>query len=319
MRFSMKLILVEAIGEQVSAVGFGCASLGSRIGPREGLVALERAYDANITWYDVAPSYGDAMAEPILAEFISKKRDSVHICTKVGIRPATTPGLMRKLKPMSRVAVAAFPKLRRIISLARPKAAKVPLSPELIASSLEQSLRRLRTEYVDVLALHGPTGEEIVRDDILLALERVVRDGKARTIAIAGSLEVGLAGVHKSTSYGIVQIYNNPFQPDLAIAQSQVGASTTFVTHSAFSELHRLVAILDRRRDLLKMLFELNYQGSNLDIATAFLADYALASNSNGITLLSMFKREHLSFNLVRAEQRPSINQLNLVLAALLK
>ena len=52
------------------AIGMGCASLGSRVGRREGLRALARAYDAGITWFDVAPSYGDAEAETILGEFV---------------------------------------------------------------------------------------------------------------------------------------------------------------------------------------------------------------------------------------------------------
>ena len=73
-----------------SAIGMGCASLGSRVGRREGLKALARAYDAGITWFDVAPSYGDAEAETILGEFVQGRRDKIRICTKVGIRPPRT-------------------------------------------------------------------------------------------------------------------------------------------------------------------------------------------------------------------------------------
>src|ERR1700730_13243040 len=105
----MKLVCVEALGRRVSSVGFGCASLGSRIGARKGLKALERAYEAGITWYDVAPSYGDAMAESICGEFASKKRDSVYVCTKAGMRPPETPASMRLLKPVSRIAVGMIP------------------------------------------------------------------------------------------------------------------------------------------------------------------------------------------------------------------
>src|SRR5882757_6399390 len=74
---------VEALGRRVSGVGLGCASLDSRIGVRKGLEALERAYEAGIAWYDVAPSYGDAMAESTLGEFASRKRDSVYVCTRL--------------------------------------------------------------------------------------------------------------------------------------------------------------------------------------------------------------------------------------------
>lgn len=44
----MKLVFVEALDSRVSSIGFGSASLGSRIGVRKGLKTLERAYDAGI-------------------------------------------------------------------------------------------------------------------------------------------------------------------------------------------------------------------------------------------------------------------------------
>ena len=98
---------------------------------------------------------------------------------------------MRSLKPMARLAVAAFPVLQSRVTKARPKPHKVPLSAELIRKSVEESLRRLRTDHVDVLALHRPDAEEIAREDIIRAVERVVQDGKARAISIAGNLEAG--------------------------------------------------------------------------------------------------------------------------------
>ncbi|WP_249169863.1 aldo/keto reductase, partial [Bradyrhizobium liaoningense] len=94
----MKLVFVEALDSRVSSIGFGSASLGSRIGVRKGLKTLERAYDAGITWYDVAPSYGDGTAESICGEFVSRKRDSIYVCTKVGMRPTNTSAAMRVLR-----------------------------------------------------------------------------------------------------------------------------------------------------------------------------------------------------------------------------
>ena len=136
----MKLVGIEALGRSVSSIGFGCASLGGRIGVQKGIEALERAYEAGITWYDVAPSYGDGMAESILGKFASMKRDSICVCTKVGMRPADTSAAMRLLKPMARIAVAAFPGLTGR-SQVRPKPFKVQLSAELIRKSVEESLR----------------------------------------------------------------------------------------------------------------------------------------------------------------------------------
>ena len=313
----MKLVCVEALGRRVSSVGFGCASLGGRIGLRKGLEALERAYEAGITWYDVAPSYGDAMAESILGEFASKKRDSIYVCTKVGMRPGDTPAAMRLLTPMLRVVVATFPALQKQVSRVRPKPFKVPLSAELIRTSVEESLRRLRTDYVDVLALHRPAVEEVVREDIILALERVVRDGKARAVSIAGNLEAGMKGLDESLPYRLVQIANNSLEPDLAKLKERARPGRTFVTYGSFSSRDRLVTRINAQKEILSALHELGYRGNLTEIAAAFLVDYAFATNSAGVSLFSMLQKEHLDFNLLRLRSHPTLEQLDPVVAAL--
>lgn len=313
----MKLVFVEAIGSKVSSVGFGCASLGSRIGIRKGLETLERAYEAGITWYDVAPSYGDGMAESIWGEFASRKRDSVCVCTKVGMRPPKTSATMRALKPLSRIAIATVPALKRYASRVRPTPFKVPLSAEFIRSSVEESLRRLRTDYVDVLALHRPTAEELVREDIIRAVERVVQDGKARAISVAGDLEAGMTALDESLPYRFVQIANTPLEPNLGKLKERAHGHRTFVTHGTFSGLDRIVETLNAQKEILAALGDLGYRGSPTDVAVSFLADYAFAANSAGVTLVSMFKKEHLDFNLLRLKNHPTPERLNAIVAAL--
>ena len=199
--------------------------------------------------------------------------------------------------------------LRKYVAKARPMAVKLAITAEMISNSVDASLRRLGTDHVDVLALHGAEPDEVVRDDILAALERIVRFGKAKTISIASSLESGLFGVMRSEVYGIIQVANNPFQPSLAQAAGQlpVGRQITFVTHStygAFGALHKLCEGIKSNTTKLKMLRDEGYGGNIEAAAAAFLADYALATNKTGITLFSMLNREHLDFNRRRLEQR---------------
>lgn len=307
----MKRIDVANLPGGASVIGMGCASLGSRVGRREGLKALERAFDAGITWFDVAPSYGDAEAEIILGEFVRGRRAKVEICTKAGIRPARTPFAMRAAKPLLRYAVDAVPMLRKHVTTARPTAAKLAITAEMILSSVDASLQRLGTDHVDVLALHAAEADEVVRDDILAALERIVKLGKAKIISIASSLDSGLLGAMHSEIYRIIQAVNNPFQPSLALAAERLprGRKITFVTHSvygAFGALHRLREIIESSATKLQMLRDEGYRGKVEDAAAAFLADYALATNGAGITLFSMFKKEHLDFNLRRLEGLPA-------------
>lgn len=303
-------------------IGMGCASLGSRVGRRKGLTALAQAYDAGVTWFDVAPSYGDAEAEIILGEFVQGKRDKVKICTKVGISPARTPVVMRAAKPVVRLIVDKVPVLRKYVIRARPAAKNLPLTADLISSSIDRSLKRLRTDHVDVLALHEAVEDEVVREDILSALEGIVRLGKAKTISIASSLDAGLLGVAHSKLYEFIQVANNPFEPSLVRAAERLPSrAITFVTHSAYGALGALDQVrqrLESNPTKLQILREAGYNGSVEESAAAFLADYALATNRAGITLFSMLKKKHLEFNLQRLQHVPPTRAMHQLSAALI-
>ncbi|WP_199198665.1 aldo/keto reductase [Bradyrhizobium sp. MOS002] len=314
----MKMVRVDCLGANVSSIGFGCASLGGRIGARGGIEGLERAYEAGITWYDVAPSYGDGMAESILGQFASMKRGSVFICTKVGMRPPEISAAMRFLKPIARASLAVFPAIQPRLSAMKSKPFKVPLSAELIRTSIDDSLRRLRTNYVDVLALHRPTREEVMREDILRAVERVVQDGKARAISIAGESKGVIDGLRESLPYRLIQIANNPFEQNLRIS-ADIAPRRTFITYGSFSSIDPLASRIKSDKEMLNGLREMGYQGNLSEMAAAFVVDYALATNSAGVTLFSMFRKEHLAFNLLRLAQAPMLHQLNRIAAALSK
>ena len=320
----MRQIPIANLERAAPAIGMGCASLGSRVGRREGLRALDRAFGVGITWFDVAPSYGDLEAETILSEFARGRRDKLQICTKVGIQPAQTPFMMRAAKPIVRSAVYAVPMLRKYVARARPIPTKLTITGEMISKSIDGSLRRLRTDYVDVFALHGAEFGEVLREDILQTLQRIIRLGKAKTISIASSLETGLLGITGSNIYAVIQVENNPFQPSLALAAERLpkGRRVSFVTHSVygkFGALRQLCELIESDTTKSKILRNEGYSGDNESVAAAFLADYALATNSNGVTLFSMLKKKHLDFNLGRLEQVPDkarIERLALTLTA---
>ncbi|WP_314957574.1 aldo/keto reductase [Bradyrhizobium cosmicum] len=313
----MRTVYVDALGANASIIGFGCASLGGRVGARRGIEALERAYHAGITWYDVAPSYGDGMAESICGQFASKKRGSIYVCTKVGMLPPDTSAAVRVLKPIARASLAVFPGIQPYFPDMRPKPFKVALTAELIRTSIEDSLRRLRTDYVDVLALHRPTREEAVREDILRAIERIVQDGKARTISIAGNIDLDIDSLDESLPYRLMQIANNPIEPNLQ-RLGKSARSRTFITYGSFASLDSVIASINAKNGILNGLHEMGYRGAPIEVAAAFVVDYAVATNSAGITLFSMFRKDHLAFNTHRLTQRPPpLHQLNRIAAEL--
>lgn len=174
----------DKIFPNASRLGLGCASLGSRVEASKGLRGLERAFDHGVNWFDLAPSYGDGEAEGIFGTFASSRRDRIHICTKVGLAPSAVGPLARALKPLAQRLVTIAPRLRSLVRRARPAPRRLALEGQLITSSLDASLRRLRTDYVDVLALHYPDLDILAREDVLEALQHATASGKARPLEL---------------------------------------------------------------------------------------------------------------------------------------
>jgi len=302
-------VRMNSLDTEVSALGFGCASLGSRVAPRAGLAALERAYDAGVTWYDVAPSYGDGQAEVLLGRFLANHdRQSVQVLTKVGIAPPQPSPAARMIRPIMRAAVAAVPGLRSVVRRRRPGATKLPLEAALIERSLDASLRRLGTDYVDVVAVHDATAEEAVRDDVRRALEVAVASGKARAAAIASSSEAAAAGVEADGAYSLVQMGNNLFDPGLTSFRAATSRLVDTVTHSVFGNdgaVIQLARRIEQNGALQQRLRDAGYQGSTLQISASLLADFAYADNKTGVVVVSMFSERHLQSNLERRARSP--------------
>jgi aryl-alcohol dehydrogenase-like predicted oxidoreductase len=156
-------------GVEASILGFGTgdnAGLMVLGGPREQRNAVAEAIDAGINYFDTSPDYGRGRAEENLGRALKGRRHDVLVTTKVEIMPADRHRLAAK-----------------------------------VVESVEQSLRRLGTDHVDILMIHNPpsrahvwertTWAPLVRDDFLReggaldGLARVIASGKARLGGIA--------------------------------------------------------------------------------------------------------------------------------------
>ncbi|MGH6864129.1 MAG: aldo/keto reductase, partial [Methylocella sp.] len=242
----MRTVVCHGLGREVSALGFGCASLGSGVSEAQGLRALGVAFERGVTWYDVAPPYGDGEAEGILGKFLTGRRDRVAICTKFGLpRPVISPA-MRFIRPAARAMARAFPQLRGGMAKARAVGSRDRLRAEQIESSVEESLRRLRTDYIDVLVLHEPAPRDCASDTILRELRRVIEKGYVRCVAIAGTPEAIVAGARASELYKIAQLPDDPFVPAVAGVKGALAgdASLFVVTCSVFGAHERLSHLL---------------------------------------------------------------------------
>ena len=304
----MRRVMLPGLGAETSCLGFGCASLGSRVSAAQGTRALAAAYEGGVRWFDTAPAYGAGESERILGRFVAERSDTVQICTKVGLLPPKQSLVKNTLRTVLRPAVKFAKPLRRMIRKTGATTNRsINLTPELLRGSLERSLTRLGTDYVDVYALHNAQESDLARDEILAMLEALIAEGKTRTVAVAGSTEVAYAAVKTGTPFGIVQ-FGQPESDSTgaAVLDAAAVAGIGCVTHSVFGvagQLQQAAAALRADSALSALLAEAGYAGAPAAAAAALLLDRAYVANPQGVVLVSMMSKRFRTTNLTAASR----------------
>lgn len=144
-------------GMEVSIVGYGASPLGDvfgQIDPQEGIRAVHYAIGKGINYFDVAPMYGVTLAEQRLGEALKGKRHSIYLATKC-----------------CRYDENIF-----------------DFSAKRVRASIDESLKRLQTDYVDLYQIHDIEfgDERQVLEEAIPAAYEVKKSGKARFVGITG-------------------------------------------------------------------------------------------------------------------------------------
>lgn len=140
---------------KVSEVSFGCMSLEVEKGQDAISSLLRKAVDAGINFFDTADLYDKGLNEELVGKALGPVRDDVIIATKVG-------------------------------NVWREDGSGWDWNPtkELILTEVNESLRRLQTDHIDLYQLHGGTIEDPI-DDIIEAFEQLKKHGKIRAYGIS--------------------------------------------------------------------------------------------------------------------------------------
>lgn len=159
--FPMKYRALGKTGLQVSEIGFGAWGIGGRtVGTtsygdtddRTSLAALGRALDQGITFFDTSSAYGNGHSEELIGKAFAATRDRVVFATKAGYESWD----------------------------------KAPdFSPAAVTASAEASLRRLRTDYIDLFQLHNPPSEALCSVELREAMTGLQKAGKIRAWGIS--------------------------------------------------------------------------------------------------------------------------------------
>lgn len=185
-------------GLEVSEFGLGCARIGGMFQQDPGAFVrlLERAHDAGITFFDTADMYSQGESESLIGKALRHRRDRIVIATKAGYCLPARRKLLARVKPLLRPIIKRLGLRRDKLSAAVRGSVAQDFSPAYLENALHGSLRRLRTDYVDLLQLHSPPRDVIERGEWLPALERLKRAGKVRYFGIAvDSADAGLAAL----------------------------------------------------------------------------------------------------------------------------
>ncbi len=149
---------------EVSVVGLGCNNFGGRTSDERSLEVVAAALDAGITFFDTADIYGGTRSEELLGKALGRNRAEVVVATKFGMA----------------------------VDDQRQGA-----RPEYVKRALEDSLRRLGTDHVDLYQLHRPDPATPI-GATLVALAEAVQEGKVREIGCSNFSAAQLREAHEA-------------------------------------------------------------------------------------------------------------------------
>jgi aryl-alcohol dehydrogenase-like predicted oxidoreductase len=203
---------------RVSEFGLGCARIGGvfQSSARGFLDLLAYAFDSGISFFDTADMYSQGESESLLGRALRGKRDRVVIASKAGYRLPAQRRVAGTLKPLLRPLVRWLKIRRDRLPSSGRGALTQDFSAAYLRKAVEGSLRRLRTDYLDILQLHSPPLDVIERGDWQASLEELKRTGKIRYYGVAvDSIEAGLAAL-KFPNVSSVQFTLNLLEPSAA-------------------------------------------------------------------------------------------------------
>ena len=164
--------------ENLPRVAFGTWSIGGgdswgKNDENESVSALSAAIDLGFTYFDTAPAYGNGLSEILLGKVVKGRRDKLLIATKCGLEWGENGSMLHK----ERDGVKVWRNLK----------------PEAIKRQVEDSLKRLDTDYIDVLLTHWQCPVDPLENTVR-AMEDLKKEGKIRAWGSCNNTPDSLSG-----------------------------------------------------------------------------------------------------------------------------
>ncbi len=201
----------------VSEVGFGLWTTATgwwgEMTDDEAIALLHEACDLGVTLYDAADTYGNGRSEKQLARAFAHRRGDVVYSTKFGYDFYTHAGERKGQEEIAH-----------------------DFSPSFVRYALEQSLRRLQTDVIDIYSIHNAHLSELENDELFALLEAFVAEGKIRSYGVAlgpaiGWLVEGCEAARRRNVTNVQMIWNMLEQfpgNEMLRAANESGADTGY-------------------------------------------------------------------------------------------
>ncbi|MFB3776455.1 MAG: aldo/keto reductase [Bryobacteraceae bacterium] len=180
----MKYRPLGRTGWDVSEISFGAWAIGhawGHVDDRESMAALHRAIDLGVNFIDTADVYGAGKSERLIGRLLKERRETIYVATKMG----------RRLSPHTAAGYNAAN----------------------FAGFVEDSLRNLQVDCLDLIQLHCPPTETYRMPETFDALDGLVRQGKIRYYGVSvETVEEALLAIEYPNVQS-VQIIFNIFRP----------------------------------------------------------------------------------------------------------
>lgn len=174
-------------GLEVSAIGLGCMGMSFSYGPpkdKQEMIALMRtAVERGVTFFDTAEVYGPFINEELVGEALAPIRDQVVIATKFGFDTSVDPRAMKGGGPV------------------------LNSRPEHIREVAEASLKRLRTDVIDLFYQHR-VDQDVPIEDVAGAVKQLIQEGKVKHFGLS---EAGIQTVRRAHAVQPVAAVQNEY------------------------------------------------------------------------------------------------------------
>ncbi|MEA4919290.1 aldo/keto reductase [Proteiniphilum sp.] len=167
---------------KVSALGLGCMSLAGTYNPpmemQQAIKLLRDTHELGVTFFDTAQLYGMGLSEEMVGKALAPIRDKVVIATKFGQAPAPGGGGI-----------------------------EINSRPERIKSSVNESLKRLQSDYIDLFYQHR-VDPNVPIEDVAGAVQDLIKEGKVRHFGLS---EAGAATIRRAHAVQTVSAVQNEY------------------------------------------------------------------------------------------------------------